>query len=511
MINRRMKYAGTARVRTQLFDHMQGLNLAHHQDRPQGDSLFRVTVDTWGFFDILNTFIGAATAVSTICWVAYLMFTRQPSLATVAITLTPLLVLANVYFGRTIHRTSRNWRSAEARVTTVAQHALGAVALVQLFGRQAHESKRFSDAARGGFQAGMKLGWQEQLWPFIQRTLFALGTAAIVAFGGYLVYQDQIVRQIHNGFTTGDLFVFTLWTTQLWDPLGRITGFTASVQNFAAACERVFQVLDTKPDVTDPAEAVALPVGPRTLALERVRFGYPGGPQVLRGVSAEIEPGEMVAFLGPSGAGKSTLLGLLPRFYDPDKGAVTLDGHDLRSLKVDDVRRHVALVSQDTMLLPTTIAENIAYGRPDATMDEIRAAAESAGAADFIEDLPDGYDTEVSENAKNLSGGQRQRIAIARALLTEAPILVLDEPTSALDEANERIVMDALQGLRGSRTIILVTHRLAAARGCDNIFVLERGRIVERGTHMELLARDGVYARMSERPNDDTPKTTVAA
>src|SRR5215208_932567 len=360
------------------------------------------------------------------------------------------------------------------------------VGLAQAFRREPHEFSLFSAAVVRSVRGLLRLNWQEQLYPLARDSILAVAGAIILGYGGYLVYRDQFLAPVAGGMTVGTLIIFMDYIRKLWDPLKWLTEFVAKVRVFEAAARRVFRVLDTAPSVTDAPDAKHLPLRSRTLSLDEVGFGYQDGQEVLRGVSTEIRPGQMVAFVGPSGTGKSTLLSLMLRFYDPTQGALRLDGLDYRAVRITDLRRHMALVGQDSIMLPASVAENIAYGRAEAERDEIAQAAEMAGAASFIDDLPNGYDSILAEGGQNLSGGQRQRIAIARALLTEAQFLILDEPTSALDPHHEQLLVETLRSLKGGRTIVLVTHRLESVVGCDQIFVMDAGWIVERGAHHEL-------------------------
>jgi len=300
-----------------------------------------------------------------------------------------------------------------------------------------------------------------------------------------------------EGFTMGKLTIFLGFLSQMYGPLQKLSGSTTMLAIGIAGCKRVFEVLDRDPIIKDAPDAVSLPKQPRVLELDNVIFSYREGNNVLDGVTCTISPGEMVAFVGSSGVGKTTLLNLVPRFYDPVGGSIKLGGHDLRQIKVADVRRHIALVLQENVVLPTSVKENIAYGRPDATDAQIKHAAELAGAAIFIDKLDNKFEEQVSEAGSNLSGGQRQRISIARALLTEAPVIIMDEPTSALDPQHEQLIIETLKNIKGHRTLILVSHRLSTVADCDQIFVMEAGKIIERGKHHDLIKQRGLYWQMA--------------
>jgi subfamily B ATP-binding cassette protein MsbA len=510
MINNRLRYNGTARIRCDLFDHLLRLNPSYHKNRPQGDSLYRLSTDTLGFFGVINTFIGAANSLLTFFVVGAVMIRWNVKMTLVTMALSPLLIIANTYFGKTIRRSSAVSKQIDSDLLTFIQRTMSSIGLIQLCTRQHDESAGFRGSVAKTVDAGMSMSWQQQLYPLAQRIIYGLGYGFILGYGALLVHHDQ-AHQVANAFTVGGILAMTFYLGQLWEPLRRITGFFADMQTDAAACARVFQVLNEKPTVQDCAAARKLPVRSRTLELSGVSFGYSADQTILRGVDARIEPGQLVAFVGPSGAGKSTLVGLLPRLYDPRAGSLSLDGYDLRDLRLADVRSHIALVPQDSPMIAGTLAENVAFGRPLATPAQIIAAAKLAGAAAFIEEFPAGYATVVTEGGQNLSGGQRQRVAIARALLTEAPILILDEPTSGLDTLHERKIMETLHAIKGHHTVILVTHSLNAVTGCDHIFVMDHGQIAEQGTHEELLAKSGLYANMLSVPHLHVEEGDVGA
>jgi subfamily B ATP-binding cassette protein MsbA len=322
--------------------------------------------------------------------------------------------------------------------------------------------------------------------------IFSVSSAAILGVGGYLSlkYPDVL--------SAGMLVAFFFYIGQLYDPLNKLSSTGTSLSGGGAQVDRVFEVLDRDPVIKDSPGAIDLPKQPRVLRFKDASFAYRPGAEVLKCINVEIHPGQMVAFVGSSGVGKTTLLNLLPRFYDPTEGAMLLDEHDARTIKLAALRKHVALVLQESVILPTSVAENIAYGKPDATDQQIRKAAELAGAMSFIEQLPEKFATQITESGSNLSGGQKQRISIARALATEAPIVVMDEPTSALDPHHERLITETLIQLKRQRTIILVSHRLSTVIDCDQIFVMHEGQIVERGTHDELVAKRGQYFEMAK-------------
>jgi ABC-type multidrug transport system fused ATPase/permease subunit len=461
------------------------MHLGYHRSQPVGDAIYRLTTDAFGCQMVLAVLLNVAFAAVTLTGIVAILMARNAALTAVALMVVPMLIWANVHFGRTLRRKTRKAKEADSAFTSSVQRSMTAIGLIQAFGREEDEFHKFGRHAHRCIRSWLSIHKQEVGYALSIGAILGFDGALILGYGGYLVHQGSI--------SPGELMVFMSYLAMMYDPLCQITGAGMSLQSGLAGARRVFEVLDREAMVRDFPGAVHLPLRPRALAFHDVSFHYVAGQSILKNLSVTIPPGASVAFVGASGAGKSTLLNLLPRFYDPSAGSITLDERDLRGIKLGDLRRHVALALQDSVILPTSIWENIAYGRPSAGECEIKEAARLAGADSFIEALPAGYETKLSESGHNLSGGQRQRIAIARALLTQAPILVLDEPTSAQDGYHESIIRKALRSLKGKRTVILVSHRSTTVQECDLICVIDEGRLVESGTHEDLLRQRGHY------------------
>jgi ATP-binding cassette subfamily B protein/subfamily B ATP-binding cassette protein MsbA len=400
----------------------------------------------------------------------------------------PLLLGAIYFFAHRIRRQSTSIQEQESAVLAQAQEGLSSIRMVHAFGREEWEVHQFQTQAQQSLQANLRLTLTNVNSALVISTLMVMGTAAM--------YYVGTMHVLAGTLSLGSLLVFSAYLLMLYQPLESLTYTAWAMEGATAGAKRCFEILDRQDDVVDSPNAIAISSAQGLIEFRNVSFGYTPDRPVLHDVDLRIEPNQIAALVGGTGAGKSTLLSLVPRFYDPTQGMVSLDGRDVRQITKKSLRAQIGMVLQDTLLFSTTVRENIAYGRPDATEDEIVDAARRAQADDFIRQLPNGYDSLVGERGGHLSVGQRQRIGIARAFLKNAPILLLDEPTSALDPATESAIMETIKELMRGRTTLIVTHRLATVHDVDLIVVLENGRVVEQGRGPDLVARGGIYAKL---------------
>ena len=477
------------KLRTDLYAYLQSLSLKYHDVRRSSDSSFRVAYDSQSIQTIYNKgFTGIFGSVVTLIGTFAIMVRLDWQLTLLSLGIVPLIIVAIYFFAHRIRRESTFIQEQESAVLAQAQEGLSSIRMVHAFGREQFEVMQFHQQARQSLQANLRLTLTNVNSALVISTLMVFGTAAM--------YYVGTLHVLAGTLTLGTLLVFSAYLLMLYQPLESITYTAWAMEGATAGAKRCFEVLDREDDVVDSPNAVAIESAKGAIGFHNVSFGYAQDRQVLHAVDLRIEPNQMIAVVGGTGAGKSTLLSLVPRFYDPTSGSVTLDGRDVREIKKKSLRAQIGIVLQDTLLFSTTIRENIAYGRPEAIDDEIIDAAKRAQADEFIQQLPNGYGSTVGERGGQLSVGQRQRIGIARAFLKNAPVLLLDEPTSALDPATEAAIMETIKELMRGRTTLIATHRLATIHDVDRIVVIERGRIVEQGRGTELLARGGVYAKL---------------
>jgi ABC-type multidrug transport system fused ATPase/permease subunit len=486
-------------LRSEVFRHVQGLSLGFFERRRLGDVLSRVTGDV----DAVETFLlsGVADALYYVMRLGIfvgLLFYLRWDLTLLALVIAPMFWFAAQHFSRLIKAVSRERRRRTGSISAISEEVLGNIALVQAYNRQEWEHSRFQRESLGKFRATMASARISALFGPLIDLIELTGALVVMGLGTWELTRGQL--------TLGGLMVFLGLVSQLYSPIRELSHLSNTFFGASASAERIIELLDQRPQVREAANAAVLGRVRGDVEFDGVSFSYPETTEpALSQLSFRVAPGETLAVVGASGAGKSTAAKLLLRFYDPAHGSVRLDGADLRELRLGDLRENVAVVLQETLVLHGTVRENIAYGRPDASGAEVVAAARAADAHEFIKLLPEGYDTLVGQRGRLLSGGQRQRLAIARAMIRDAPVLILDEPTTGLDAESGRRILEPLRRLMAGRTTIIISHNLLTVRDATQILVLDHGRVVERGTHDELLLRDAAYARLHRlhRPADD--------
>jgi ATP-binding cassette, subfamily B, bacterial len=477
--------------RRELFTHLQRLSISFHKRVQSGELLTKVTTDTNNLRDVFSDFVLTFLSESlTLIGMLAIMLAVNWKLSLIVLATIPPLATLSLYRFRTIRDSARRQRKAEGQIASRISETLSSILVVQAFGREHYEERRFDNQSAQTTHEGIRTARMEAAAARGVDVISAIGTWAVVLVGA--------LQALNGQMTPGGVLVFASYMNSFYGPIRNLVKLSAKFSRASVSARRISDILEIEPDVRDNPDAVEAAGLRGEIVLDRVSFNYAPGIPVLRNVSLSIRPGQHVALLGPSGSGKSTLTGLLLRFYDPLRGMILIDGRNIRDYKRESLRREIGIVLQDSILFGATVRENIAYGKLDATDEEIVAAAKSANAHDFIMALENGYDTVISERGGNLSGGQRQRIAIARTFIRNVPMLILDEPMTGLDVESEAAVRAALRHLMAGRTSLLITHDLLSAAECDQIVMLEGGTIVERGSHEELLSGSARYRELWE-------------
>lgn len=476
-------------IREALYRHLQKLSLSYYEKRKTGTIMSYITNDVAALQNALvESMVELVTEGAVLIGSLGTMFYLHWKLSLLTLITMPIIAHAMRIFGRRLKQTSFVMQERIADITSVLQEAIASVRVVKSFVREEYEIERFKKENNSNFAAQMKnTQIMATLTPVVE-FLAALGVTVIIWYGGMEV--------VSGNLTAGALMAFLIYAVNLANPVKRLSRVYGSIQKALAAAERVFSVLDTKPEIEDLPNAKKLPEIEGRVEFRSVSFAYKAGEMALDGLSMEAKAGQMVAIVGPSGAGKTTIANLLPRFYDPTEGAIFIDGFDIKQVAMHSLRAQIGIVPQETVLFNGTVYENILYGDLTAAESEVIAATKAANAHEFVMALPEGYQTQIGERGSSLSGGQRQRLAIARAILKNPRILILDEATSALDTESEKLVQAALDQLMVGRTSFVIAHRLSTVLKADQILVMEKGKIVERGTHEELLAMEGLYSSL---------------
>jgi len=476
-------------LRRTLYQHIHHLSLAEHDEKRTGDLISRVTSDIEAVQDFIATaLLGILVDALTIAGMVAWMFYHNARFALIALSIVPALFLVVFFFTKRIKKASRAVRQKEGELANIVQEVFTSIRVVKAFAREDYEQERFEKQSLENVDTALQArSLKARLSPTVE-VLAAVGTCLVLGYGARMALAGQL--------SPGDLILYLAYLSKMYKPMRDLSKMGDTISKATVSYERIQEVLNAVSRVRDLPRARRAPAFKGRVEFDRVSFSYSPDNPILKDMSFQIEPGQVAAFVGPSGAGKSTIMSLIPRFYDPTSGQVKVDGSDIRGYKLRSLREQMSFVLQDTVLFRVPIWQNIAYGKPEAQRAEIMRAAELANAHEFIEKMPDGYDTMVGERGVSLSGGQRQRIAIARAIIRNTPILLLDEPTSGLDAESEQAVFEALGRLMEGKTSIVIAHHLATIQKADVIFVVKDFQLAERGTHAELLAAGGIYAEL---------------